>query len=447
MILYRSQIPPKIFQVAFLTGIALIPIDVVIPVFGVRVALAEVFLSFAFILFLVEWDWNSFEELPRSVFVPLAVFVLVCVVSIAVGTDKFLAMRETVQFLWLLIMFAFVVALFSRTQPVIPVWRIVVWTAVVSSVFGIYQYFVYRQPLFELVADTRFRATGFYDQPNTLASFLAPSLLILIGLYLMNGSSALGLHPRRERISPERSIYLVAMAICTAGLTATFSRSNWIAFVLGIIVLGFLSRRYLQMLLLPVAACMIGAASIAVDYSFQPKDKLAAANRAVGDTVGGRSFSDRQRMLLLSSALHMVRDYPLLGVGVGNFSVRLAEYTPVKDVALLHRDYDAVRQKFFINPAKKPDIEIVHNFLLQIASETGLIGFLPFSAFLVCFFVESSKRLKASQSEPERLIRITAISAAIAMLVAALFGWPFSHGTQELLMVVMAISIARINAG
>lgn len=435
----------KLVSVTFLTGIVLVPIDLVMPLFGTRFTVAELFLSLAFVLWLMQWDWRFEPRIPGWILIPLLVFLAVCSLSIFVAHNAFIAIRETVQFVWLSTMLYFFVFLFSRQKLVMPAWQVIVFTAVLSSIVGLYQYLFYREPLFELIADTRFRARGLFDQPNTLGSFLSPSLLMMLGLYVLFTVS--GDAEDAKVALRKRRLYTVAIIVSSAGLAATSSRGSLIALAAGLIVFGFLHYEHFRALVMPVVVCVVAVTIIFVDASIQPKDRLIAAGRAVEDTGGGRSFSDRQRMLLLDAAFRMFLDHPVLGVGFGNFSERLLEYTPTDKVALLQLDYDSVHGRFFINPDKKHDIEIVHNVPLQIACETGLLGFLSFSIFIIGFFYEGSKRLKAAHTQPELIVRATSLSAAIAIFVGGMFGWPFSHGTQELLIVLMAIPLARFSDG
>jgi O-antigen ligase len=65
----------------------------------------------------------------------------------------------------------------------------------------------------------------------------------------------------------------------------------------------------------------------------------------------------------------MIRDYPILGIGVGKFYQNSAEYASRAPPDLYW---------------KYP--ENAHNYYLQIAAETGLVGFMLFVGFLVWLF-------------------------------------------------------------
>jgi O-antigen ligase len=435
---------PNLLTVLVILGVLLIPIDSVMPFSGIRITLAEIFFSLAFFVWLRMWD-RKLESVrgERYLYLSLIMFLVICAVSVFVAQNKFLALRETIQFSWLWGMFFFFLILFYEHNMSELIWKIFVVTAVASSIFGLYQYFVFREPISELIADTRFRATGFYDQPNALGSFLAASLLLMSGLFLLEkahsaSSSAVATTSRQKVI-----FYCICIAISSAGVTATFSRGSWIALAAGLILLFLMNRKQYRDFLPLVAAYALGAVFVFTDASFQPKDKLIEAHRWVEEASGLRSFSDKQRRLLLDAAFQMFVDNPVIGVGIGNFHQRLIEYTPPEKMGLLQQDYDPVRQRFFINPGKKLDVEIVHNFPLQIAAETGFLGLFFFLSFLIVFFYTNVKRLNIISDGRKYIIRSTSLSAAITIFVAGLFGWPFSHGVQEILILMMAFSVTN----
>ena len=65
-------------------------------------------------------------------------------------------------------------------------------------------------------------------------------------------------------------------------------------------------------------------------------------------------------------ALQMLKDHPLLGVGLNNFTVRMSEYGEVSGWAR------------FLQP--------VHNVYLLIAAETGILGLILFLCLLFSVF-------------------------------------------------------------
>jgi O-antigen ligase len=158
--------------------------------------------------------------------------------------------------------------------------------------------------------------------------------------------------------------------------------------------------------------------------------------------VINRSFSNRLRFLLTESAFSMFRDYPLIGVGSGNFSYRLPEYTSPELDTLLRQNYDGIRQMWYYDPAKKPDIELAHNVIVQVMAETGVAGTVGFMFLFGMLFRRSWRYLKISKLKSESIVRTASLSTAITLFVVGMFGWPFSHGTQEVLMIALGFAMS-----
>src|SRR5438552_10499963 len=79
-----------------------------------------------------------------------------------------------------------------------------------------------------------------------------------------------------------------------------------------------------------------------------------------------QDYSTAERLAHWIAGLHMFIDHPVLGVGIGNYS-------------------DAYPQYFitiFTNP-----LGHAHNYYINIAAETGLIGLLAFILFLLAVFI------------------------------------------------------------
>lgn len=146
-------------------------------------------------------------------------------------------------------------------------------------------------------ADVEVRPAGFYMDPNFLGAHLVVAALIALGFA---GSA--------------RRWYL--WAITAAGLLGvvaiTFSRSAWIAAAVGVVVLVFVGGRRVRRLSIAavLATIILGAALMG------PQSLLARAESML-DT--GPESSNITRILMMRSALAIVADYPVFGVGLGAF--------------------------------------------------------------------------------------------------------------------------------
>ena len=185
-------------------------------------------------------------------------------------------------------------------------------------------------------AGTRWlRGYGTLPHPNTLGGFLLLGLGAVLERYMATG----------------RRVWLAAVALGAVALVLTFSRASWLG--AGVLLLGaagwcwrYARRRwpsYRQALLVCAGAGLLTALPllpwliIRADFSDQ--------------AVSTETRSLQERQLYALAGLRMLAGHPLLGIGAGTFVEVLAGLVP---------------------PLTR--LEPVHNVLLLVTTETGLLG-------------------------------------------------------------------------
>jgi O-antigen ligase len=141
---------------------------------------------------------------------------------------------------------------------------------------------------------------------------------------------------------------------------------------------------------------------------------------------GGNGRSD-----LWQVASRMAEDHPLAGVGLGDFTVRSAEY--VREPGSL---------EFVRLIAERP--HAVHNMYLQLQAELGILGLGLFLAVVVACMAASwraASLLDAAGDSATAVIARAVLLAQFAMLVAGLF---ISYSTDERLWVLLALGPALL---
>ena len=109
-----------------------------------------------------------------------------------------------------------------------------------------------------------------------------------------------------------------------------------------------------------------------------------------------RSFEARGKVW--KDSLRIVRDYPLTGVGAGNFTMKYVGYRSTSDEAA-----------FVLRP---------FNFLLHILVERGFVGILAYGFLFLSFIFVSYRKLKLLRGDPyKQSIVLLFVTAVIAMLV------------------------------
>lgn len=184
------------------------------------------------------------------------------------------------------------------------------------------------------------RASGLLDAANSFGwSLVSFCPVILVPAWL--AKEAL---PRWGR-----GLCLVAFFSGTVALLLTFSRGSWMAFILTLPLLVVLVLRALPAqergrLLTGLAGALLALVLCSLPF-LQP---LSA--RLLGDDEGAAE----SRLPLMEVAAAMIRDRPLLGVGLGHYEAEMRRYDRTAD---------------FISEAFPYP---VHNLFLHVAAEAGI---------------------------------------------------------------------------
>jgi O-antigen ligase len=213
------------------------------------------------------------------------------------------------------------------------------------------------------------RISGVYPHPNALALFLERPFVLIAGLATIY----------RARF---RWFWLVGAAIVGAGLLLTFSRGAVLAVGIVIVILLFVGQRKRLAALAAGAGVLLGAALA-----------LTASARVDNLFSGG---SGSLRLDLWGSAIEMIRDHPIFGIGLDQF---LYVYAPryVKP--------EAWSERFTSHP---------HDIILDCWLSLGIMGLVLALAFVVILCV-ATVRLARKRS-------VLGLAAAGAMFAGILHG-------------------------
>ena len=206
---------------------------------------------------------------------------------------------------------------------------------------------------------------------------------------------------------------LLVMPALVVALAATLSRNAWVGACAGIGVL-FLIRDFRLFALVPVAAALFiaFAPTPLTERLWSTFQIRQHANRSA--TIESSVQSNRDRVAMLKSGLHIIRDHPWTGVGPDMVRIVYPHY----------RDRDAVNQ---LNPH-------LHNVPVQIAAERGLPALLLWLAFMFMLLRDFFLKRKAS---PRSSVATGALASVIALLAAGMFEYNF--GDSEVLMLFLLV--------
>lgn len=244
----------------------------------------------------------------------------------------------------------------------------VVASAVAVSLVGLYQYATNQNIITAEESLRRIRA--FYGSPNNLGLYLGRAAPLALCLWAFGGG---------------QWRYGLALVPIGAALVLTFSVGAWLGVVAALVfVAAVRGRRALIAVVAGLAALAALAAPLLLGLE---------RFRSHLDFGEGTTF---QRLQVWLSALSMVRDHPLLGIGLDNF---LCYY----------------RDLGYILPGgwREPNLSHPHNLVLDFWLSLGLAGLILSLALLARFF---GVGLAVYRAEREPWARALALGIVASMV-------------------------------
>ncbi len=192
------------------------------------------------------------------------------------------------------------------------------------------------------------KVTGFLNSANYLALYLIPLGLLLTGWFVQSSRSFLRL-----------GMLLMSVFIFFISFL-TFSKGGWFALLIGLLIIAASFSRKLLTLSLGALAVIalilffsVPAVHLKVTSAFQYK----------------KSNTTKARLQIFTTSLKMLRNHPLLGIGLGSYEKLYPHYAP--------------------SNALEKDVLHSHNVFLMFWLSTGFLGLLAF-IWLVALFSKAT---------------------------------------------------------
>jgi O-antigen ligase len=239
-------------------------------------------------------------------------------------------------------------------------------------------------------------------------------------------------------------LFAAGSALMALYVVYAFARSGWVAMALqGLTLIAYVVWRrrdlarlrqtqaaaFLWALLFVLVMARVGPGSNdAGDLLSGTMAGLREGGWEPADAAGDRVLDPRSRsrrsvsirLAVWRNTLAMVRDHPLLGVGIGNHQVHYPAYA------------SAVVQDPAIGTF---DIDHVHDEYLRIAAELGLIGVALFTWLAVAAARIAARRLRLTKGR-EAWGVVAVVLGLLGGAVGATVGFPFDNAVPLLILVL-----------
>ena len=262
-----------------------------------------------------------------------------------------------------------------------------------------------------------FRSAGPLGDPN----YYAQLLIVILGVSLFQIWKA----------KDWQSFILPGLAFVTCFLSFVYTYSRGGLFALSVVSLIFVVKVYREKIerrnLLVLAALVVFTlpfipsqyiqrlSTFQLFFNSQPDTEILIFDYEGGnndrplETINDRLTQDygfRGRLSENIIALQLFWDYPLIGAGIGNYEA----------------NYQAYSKRLGIDPRDK-DRE-AHNLYLEVASETGLLGFVTFGLLLFVMFrvtIKAQKELRSANKTETADLIVGLTAGFIGYLAAGVF--------------------------
>lgn len=141
--------------------------------------------------------------------------------------------------------------------------------------------------------------------------------------------------------------------------------------------------------------------------------------------------SSAQRLTLWKNAIQMIKEHPLLGVGINNFTVVYPE-------SAAH----GVRDDFISLQKLRSK---AHNDHLQIAAELGLPGIAILAWAALVILKGAWDIIRSNLSSENRDIAVASLIAVTGLAINACFSFPMYHPTPPFLLAVYLAAFGRVS--
>nr|MBK5234106.1 O-antigen ligase family protein [Clostridium sp.] len=268
----------------------------------------------------------------------MAILFGIMLVSTVYATDKSLALTESLRYLTYLFIYFIIKYEFNTKEAITTLLKCYIFTSLLLSIFGIIQHFtIWGLDEKFIVAYssgyTVIKIAATMYNPNAYAAYL---ILIIFPVIMLS------IYEKRLKY---RAIYTIISILLIVNLFMTYSRNAQLGFALGAIILCVV---YSWKLIIP-----FGLTGTVLMFIPSVLDRAKDIPNAL---------QNESRLKLWKTAIMMIKEHPILGVGNGNYATRYNEYvSKYKELKYFeYQDYPA------------------HNSYLKVQSELGIIGIVSF---------------------------------------------------------------------
>ena len=288
------------------------------------------------------------------------------------------------------------------------------WASVVVAGFGLLQFLGVKFAGWQPLGFEPSRAFSTYGNPDFLGGFLIFSTTVALGLALLE-----------QRVF-WRMVYWVGFGLNGVALIATFTRGAWIGGFVSLALLGVAAwrqRATIRRIDWVPAGVSIALGMVIIWRSLSSSSEVLNFGKRLVSIFQFGSGSGQTRTQIWQAALESIKDRPVVGWGPDTFRLVFTKFKPVEYVRIKGGSSGA---------------DNAHDYLLQLASGTGIPGALMFCGIFAWAGVRSFATVFKRSGDPTRIILAAFWAGSAGYLVHLLFGISVT-GATFLLWIALAL--------
>ena len=332
---------------------------------------------------------NTWKEQRWPLVVPILLFALASLVAVANAYDASYSYKSLKKLLEFLIFF-WVLNCARENNLRNSLSLTLIASATLAGLLGLYQFW----QDFILIPPGEMSLNRI---EGTLSTYMTFS-----GLLMLAGVTALSWVMFQK---PTQRWVWASIGIIVSCLLLTLTRQSWFGFLAALVFLILFWRKKV-LLLLPII--------LLITYTVSP----LSTQKRINDMFSGEDKTFGMRVALWKGGWEVFKDYPLTGCGFRCIDLVNSQYPDPTGYVARYRG--------------------MHNNLIQVAVDTGILGVTAWIGIWFCFFrFIFQKAIALEKEDPERWVTLGSSAAILAFLAAGFFETNFYD--SEIAMVLYFI--------
>lgn len=364
----------------------------------------KLFITIALVLWLIDClKRENFSKVKTVLDLPILIFILIMAVSASRSPALFLGIKDLLIFCSYFLIYFLIINNLEREDQINSFISCLFTLVAIIALYSILQYYSFDPYLGHLN-----HITSTLGLKNWVSDYVAMIFPLLLFFFLIEG------------VIRKKAFYHLLLALLWINLMICQTRSIWISFILCSLLGLYLVYKFKLFPIFRVnrkwlSSLVITFILITVIYSTEnPLNRapLTVPEKAVS-ILSLQEPSIKSRFLIWNTTFDMIKDSPILGIGLGAFELNYLKYQA--GFLESHPEYINVNVK----------AGEAHNEYLQMGAELGVIGLIFFLLIILLFYKSSLNFIRKINQDRKRLIILGLGLGITSTLVHSLESFPF----------------------